>query len=94
MRAYELAKELEVSSKELMERCQKLGLVVKSHASSLTAQQVEELRAAGTQKKGALRKPVGKVAGKKKAAGKKKVAKKDVNKTTKKKVEKKTAAGK
>lgn len=93
MRAYELARELGVSSKELMERCQKLDLTVKSHASSLTAQQVTELRAVGTQDKDAPGKAVGKVAVKKKVAGKKKAAKKTVKKkVTKKVAAKKTAA--
>ena len=46
MRAYELARDLGVDSKELLERCRQLGIVVKTHSSSLTDEQVVQLKTA------------------------------------------------
>ena len=46
MRAYELARDLGVESKELLERGRQLGIVVKTPSSSLTDEQVAQLKAA------------------------------------------------
>jgi translation initiation factor IF-2 len=44
MRVYELAKELNVGSKEFIARLEKLGIAVKSHSSSLESSDVERIR--------------------------------------------------
>ncbi|MBE9545908.1 MAG: translation initiation factor IF-2 N-terminal domain-containing protein, partial [Proteobacteria bacterium] len=44
MRVYELAKELNIGSKEFMSRLEKLGIAVKSHSSSLEESDVERVR--------------------------------------------------
>ena len=44
MRVYELAKELNVGSKEFIARLEKLGLAVKSHSSSLESSDIERIR--------------------------------------------------
>lgn len=43
-RIYELAKELDVSSKEMVEKAQKLGLDVKNHMSSLSSDDEKKIR--------------------------------------------------
>ena len=47
-RVYELAAELDVDSKSLLEQCDKLGIPVTSHKQGLTDEQVSVLRAAQT----------------------------------------------
>ena len=44
MRVYELARELNISSKEFISRLEKLGITVKSHSSSLESSDVERVR--------------------------------------------------
>jgi len=51
MRVHELAKEIGVSSKELISELGKLGIKVKNHMSSLEADQVSKLKASRSSKK-------------------------------------------
>ena len=44
MKLYELAKELNLTSKELLDRAKKIGVEVKSHLSGLEEIDVEKLR--------------------------------------------------
>ncbi len=44
MRVYELARELNISSKEFVPRLEKLGIAVKSHSSSLESSDVDRIR--------------------------------------------------
>ena len=44
VRIYEIAKENNVSSKELLELCQKLGIDVKSHSSAVSDEQVIQIK--------------------------------------------------
>ena len=44
MRVYELARELNINSKEFISRLEKLGIAVKSHSSSLESSDVERVR--------------------------------------------------
>ena len=45
MKLYELAKEMEITSKELLEKAKKIGINVKSHLSSLEDEDIKILRA-------------------------------------------------
>lgn len=59
MRVHELAKELQIESKELMERIAEMGIAVKTHSSGLTDEQVTAIRKniqAPSQRKPAARK--------------------------------------
>ena len=44
MKLYELAKELNLTSKELLNKANELGIAVKSHLSNLQDEDVEKLR--------------------------------------------------
>lgn len=44
MKAYELAKELKITSKDLIERAKKLGIELSSHLSSLEDDQVSKIK--------------------------------------------------
>ena len=44
MRVYELAKELQLESKELIAKLKEMGIEVKSHASTLTDEQVKKVK--------------------------------------------------
>ena len=44
MRVYELARELNISSKEFVPRLEELGIAVKSHSSSLESGDVDRIR--------------------------------------------------
>jgi hypothetical protein len=44
MRVHELAKQLSMKSRELLDACERLGIKVKSHASSLDEEAVERLK--------------------------------------------------
>ena len=46
MRVYELAKELNLSSKELLAKLRDLDIEVKSHSSSLTEPDIDPIRSA------------------------------------------------
>ena len=44
MKLYELAKEMNISSKELLEQAKTLGMKIKSHLSSIEEDDVKKLR--------------------------------------------------
>ena len=45
MKLYELAKEMDVSSKELLEQAKKIGIDIKSHLSVISDEDVKNLKA-------------------------------------------------
>ena len=47
-RVYELAKELDVPSKDLVEKAQKLGIDVKNHMSTLSEDNVKQIKGVET----------------------------------------------
>ncbi|MCX7806367.1 MAG: translation initiation factor IF-2 N-terminal domain-containing protein, partial [Planctomycetota bacterium] len=65
MRLHELAKELEVSNRELLKLAQELGMPIKSHSSVVTRGQADRLRAkVRLQKQAVAREAVTPAAGK------------------------------
>jgi translation initiation factor IF-2 len=46
VRIYELSKELSLDNKDILEICEQLGIAVKTHSSTITEAQVEQIRAA------------------------------------------------
>ena len=51
MKVYDLAKELDLTSKEILEKAKKLGINAKSHLSSLEDDDVEKLKKSFLDKK-------------------------------------------
>ena len=52
LKIYELAKELNLTSKDLISKAEELGIKVKSHLSSLEDDEVEKLRNSFAKKEG------------------------------------------
>ena len=59
MKLYELAKELNLTSKDLLERAGEIGLELKSHLSTLEDDQIEKLKKAASSTK-STKKPASK----------------------------------
>ena len=58
MKLYELAKEMDVSSKDLLEQAKEMGINIKSHLSVISDDDVKNLKAKNQKRRKSLKKKI------------------------------------